>query len=316
MSDEYELNQQLHEDYEHFRVRIEESNGDDIAAILQEANELISTKYKEERRALIKDSELMLLLSSKKTKQVRQFANSVTGEISASDISNLVTKFFDKKKRVPDNFEATLSTWTDVGDKDDMPTIRNVTALGRVALANARIGRGVSHVIGALEKEKPERKKAVRREVDKEVAPQMVVSQVQSNALDASKNNVNKYGKTMKKVLESLYNDLQEGEVLPMWQCIVDPRSFESTVQNFFVFSTLVSGGLVEVEENPEDGMAIVIPASKERHAELAKSRDSRVPIVMELDYDLYEEVLDSYGLRDQEPFVDLGVVEEGINAE
>lgn len=316
--EEYLRQQELQEDYEEFSKIVEDADGESILEMIETANE-VKKKYQDDRRALIKDADLLKTVAAKKTKHIKKYARDEPGAVDLKEVQSVVTKFIDRTAEIDDDlFDNVVGTYTDLSaDPGAVPDLKRIAALGRIGMRFGKVARGASHLIGALEKERPEKVRVVKeRQKATDAGKQRSAYQLKGDEIDSSKNNIQRYGGIMKRKLSEEYNHRkQTGEVLPLLQAIIDPRSFESTVQNFFVFSTLVAGGMAKLSEH-EDNTPVIDMCSAEETAKLVNDRDSRCPIVLEMDYDTYEKILDAYEMRDQEPFLDLGDTTQGLNAE
>lgn len=313
--DDYKLQQALKDDYDKLNTLAEASAGDEVWEVIQAANAL-KEKHKGHRRALIKDAPIMKQLAIKKSKHIKKLTQGENG-ITLEEIQQELAKYVDRHKEEDDDFfENVFGTFHALAvDPNAVPNLRNIGALGRIGLRRCRIARGASHLIGAVEKERPPRKKGARKP-DPNPGKMVVAETLRADQVDNSKNNTQTYGGIMQRKLSEEYNfRKKQGEVLPLLQALLDPRSFESTVQNMFVFSTLVASGMAKVSEH-EDQTPIIDMCSKEETTELVNDRDSRCPIVVELDYEMYETLLDAYEMRDEAPLLDLKVGSDGLNAE
>lgn len=317
-NEEYLRQQELQADYDEFSKIVEDADGESILEMIETAN-TVKNKYQDDRRALIKDADLLKTVAAKKTKHIKKYALDEPGVVDLKEVQSVVTKFIDRTTEIDDDkFDNVVGTYTDLSaDPGAVPDFKRIAALGRIGLKFGKVARGASHLIGALEKERPQKVRNVKpREKATDAGKQRSAVQLKGDEIDSSKNNIQRYGGIMKRKLSEEYNwRKQNGEVLPLLQAIIDPRSFESTVQNFFVFSTLVAGGMAKLSEY-EDTTPVIDMCSEEETAKLVNDRDSRCPIVLEMDYDTYEMILDAYEMRGQEPLLDLGDTTQGLNAE
>lgn len=315
--DDYQRQQELQSIYEEFGRVVDENDGEYVLSMIEHANKTKS-KFNDDRRALVKDANLLKMISAKKTKHIKKYALAEPGTIDLKEMQALVTKFVASVSQQDDAvFDAVLGTYTDLSnDPGSVPEMKRIGALGRIGLRRGRVARGASHLIGAVEKERPVRARKVTVRQQDETNKVNQAKQLQGSEIDSSKNNIQKYGGIMRnKLVEEYKYRKQHGEVLPMLQAILDPRSFESTVQNFFVFSTLVAGGMARVSEY-EDRQPVIEMCTDQETTELVNDRDSRCPVVLEMDMETYEMLLDAYDMRNEQPLLDLGVVDGVLNAE
>ncbi|KAG5366873.1 hypothetical protein CJU89_1319 [Yarrowia sp. B02] len=317
--DEYLRQQELQADYEEFSRIVEEHDGENVLEVIDTANQ-VKRKYKDDRRALIKDADLLKTVAAKKTKHIKQYALNEPGAIDIKEAQSLLTKFIARTNEEEDEaFDRVVGTFTDLSaEPGAVPDFKRIAALGRVGLKYGKVARGASHLIGALEKDRPQKVRVVKeRQKETDAGKAVTAKQLMGDEIDGSKNNIQKYGGIMRHKLAEEYKYRKErGEVVPLLQAIIDPRSFESTVQNFFVFSTLVAGGMAKLKENEDDETPIIEMCDEEETARLVNDRDSRCPVVLEMDYDMYETLLDAYETRGGEPLLDLGDTTQGLNAE
>lgn len=181
---------------------------------------------------------------------------------------------------------------------------KRIGALGRIGLKRGRIARGASHLVGAVMKDRiPKVRVATCRKAtdpgEVQVAKTLKIHEIQDNS------GVQRLGKAMfQKLSEECRYRKRQQESLPLFQALLDPRSLESTVQNLFIFSTLVAGCMAKVLEG-ETREPIIEMCTKQETTRLANDRDSREPIVLEMDMETYELLVSRYQLR--EPFIDFG---------
>ncbi|AOW00579.1 Nse4 C-terminal-domain-containing protein [Yarrowia lipolytica] len=316
--DEYSRQQELQADYDEFEKDVENADGELVLGIIERANQ-VKQKYKDDRRALVKDADLLKTVATKKTKHIKKYALAQPGTIDLKQVQNMVTRFLDAAAEAEDPaFDRVVDAFTGLSaDPQAVPDFKRIAALGRVGMKYGRVARGASHLIGALEKDRPQKVRQMKpREMPTETGAQEQAKQLKGNEIDTTKNNIQRFGGIMRRRLTDEYNyRKKQGEPLPMLQAIIDPRSFEFTVQNFFVFSTLVAGGMAKLSEY-EDSTPVIEMCSDEETAQLVNDRDSRCPVVLEMDYETYEMILDAYEMRDQEPLLDLGDTTMGLSAE
>ncbi|KAG5356857.1 hypothetical protein CJU90_2209 [Yarrowia sp. C11] len=315
---DYRIQQQLNTDYDEFEKIVEDADGAYVLEMIETANSF-KDKYQDDRRALIKDADLLKTVATKKTKHIKKYALEEPGVVDLKEVQTLVTNFLAANAETEDPvFDRVVETFTDLSaDPGAVPDIKRISALGRIGMKHGKVARGASHLVGALEKDRPQRTRVMKpRQEETDAGKQVAAVQLQGDEIDSTKNNIQRFGGIMRRRLMQEYRyRKQQGEVLPMLQAIIDPRSFESTVQNFFVFSTLVASGMARLYEY-EDNTPVIEMCTEEETTRLVEDRDARCPIVLEMDYETYEMILNAYGLHGQQPLLDLGDTTMGLNAE
>ncbi|KAF8342145.1 Nse4 C-terminal-domain-containing protein [Cantharellus anzutake] len=229
------------------------------------------------------DSKAVMNLSEMTAMKARAMKHSVGG----FDVEDFISKLVNFMGIQP----AGGNENHDGDNEDDGEVMLNWDKIGYLALAKSRRATGASFMMGPISAEQKKRTtKRAFNKIDRDPSKQVTTQDVDPAEVKKNENetaaNVEKIG-----------NLLEQSGSVNYFKFIINPHSFEQSVENLFYFSFLIRDGKAawDISENKEPIVYRCDPPTQKDYDENLQRRQS----VLEFDMDTWKRAIEVFNIRE-----------------